>query len=134
MSQSPCRIVSPGDEHPDAQVRAIRARGNLPLLIADRLLAEIERDDLAESWATTIELPAVKAARLSRLATARLEELLNDNLDSEDIAEVVRGAAVVFLTAMRRAGACDPAGLRGCEVVVEDELKSFSSPFTTSIP
>jgi hypothetical protein len=124
MSQSACRIVCPGDEQQVAEIRAIRARGNLPLLIGERLLAEIDRNDLAESWATTVELPAAKAARLSRMAAARLEELLNDNLDSEDIAEVVSGAAVVFLTAMRETGARDPTRLAGCAVVVDAKTSS----------
>jgi predicted amino acid dehydrogenase len=125
MSQSPCRIACPGDEHQDAEVRAIRARGNLPLLIGDRLLAEIERGDLSESWASAREMPAAKAARLASVAAARLEELLNDNLDSDDLAEVVSGAAVVFLTAMRKAGECDPARFKGCAVVVDGGSGTF---------
>jgi hypothetical protein len=111
MSEAVCRIVCPGDDHPDAQVRAIRARGNFPLLIGERLLAEIGRDDLAESWATTLKLPAAKAARLARLAKSRLAELLDEHLDSDDIVEVVSGAAVILLTAMREAGEADPARL-----------------------
>jgi hypothetical protein len=123
MFQSPCRVACPGDEHPDEQVRAIRARGNLPLLIGNRLLAEIERDDLSESWATTLALPAARAARLSRLAGERLTELLDDNLASADLAEVVSGAAVLFLTAMRKAGASDPAQHSPCTVVYDGETE-----------
>lgn len=124
MSEVHCCITCPGEDHPDAEVRAIRERGNLPLLIGERLLAEIPREDLAISWNATLELPAAKAARLSRLAAARLEELFNDNLDSDDLAEVVSGAAVFFLTAMRRMGASDPANAPAISIPVDLDANS----------
>jgi hypothetical protein len=130
MPVSSCRVSCPGADSSDARVRAIRARGNLPLMIGERVLAEIARDDLDESWETARDLPAAKAARLARQAGERLRELLADSLASADLADMVSSAAVLYLTALRKIGAGDPAEHTGCVVSYDggEGVIDFPSP------
>lgn len=116
-------LTCPAKDSPDREVRAIRARGNLPLMIDDRLLAEIARGDLAESWETAVHLPAADLADMSRLAGARLATVLDDNIGSADLTDVVSDAAVLFLLAMRRAGVQSPDEIEPCTLLWDDERR-----------
>ena len=115
-------MTCPAKDSPDREVKAIRARGNLPLMIDDRLLAEIARGDLAESWETAVHLPAAALADMSRLAGERLALVLEDNIGSADLTDVVTDAAVLFLLAMRRAGVKTPDEIGPC-TLLWDEAK-----------
>jgi len=115
-------LTCPAKDSPDREVKAIRARGNLPLMIDDRLLAEIARGDLAESWETAVHLPAAALADMSRLAGERLALVLEDNIGSADLTDVVTDAAVLFLLAMRRAGVKTPDEIGPC-TLLWDEAK-----------
>lgn len=116
-------LTCPAKDSPDREVRAIRARGNLPLMIDDRLLAEIARGDLAESWETAVHLPPAALADMSRLAGARLATVLDDNIGSADLTDVVSDAAVLFLLAMRRAGIQSPDEIEPCTLLWDDERR-----------
>ncbi len=113
-------LTFPANDSPDLKVRAIRARGNLPLMIDDRLLAEIAQGDLTESWETAVQLPASALADMSRLAGERLSAVLEDNIDSADLTDVVSDAAVLFLIAMRRAGVRTPDEIRPCTLLWDE--------------
>lgn len=114
-------LTCPAKDSPDHDVRAILARGNLPLMIDDRLLAEIAKGDLAESWETATHLPATALADMSRLAGTRLASVLDDNIDSADLADVVSDAAVLFLLAMRRAGVQSAEDIGPCTLLWDEE-------------
>ena len=114
-------LTCPGNDSPDREVRAIRARGILPLMIDDRLLAEIVRGDLTESWETAVHLPAQALADMSKLAGGRLASMLEDNIGSADLTDVVSDAAVLFLLAMRRAGARTPDDIAPCTLLWDEE-------------
>ena len=114
-------LTCPAKDSPDHDVRAIQARGNLPLMIDDRLLAEIAKGDLAESWETAVHLPATALADMSRLAGTRLASVLDDNFESADLADVVSDAAVLFLLAMRRAGVKSPDDIGPCTLLWDEE-------------
>ncbi|WP_119390303.1 hypothetical protein [Taklimakanibacter lacteus] len=116
-------LTCPAKDSPDREVRAIRARGNLPLMIDDRLLAEIAQGDLAESWETAVHLPAAALADMSRLAGARLASVLEDNIGSADLTDVVSDAAVLFLLAMRRAGVRTPDEIVPCTLLWDEEKR-----------
>lgn len=116
-------LTCPAKDSPDHEVRAIRARGNLPLMIDDRLLAEIAKGDLAESWETAVHLPATTLADMSRLAGSRLANVLDDNIDSADLTDVVSDAAVLFLLAMRRAGVKSPDDIGPCTLLWDEERR-----------
>jgi hypothetical protein len=121
MSEAPAfTLTCPAQDSPDVAVRAIRARGNLPLMIDDRLLAEIARGDLVESWETAVHLPASALADMSKLAGERLTLVLEDNIGSADLADLVSDAAVLFLLAMRRAGIKTPDEIGPCTLLWDE--------------
>jgi hypothetical protein len=126
MAMSDCEapaftLTCPGSDSPDRQVKAIRARGNLPLMIDDRVLAEITRGDLAESWETAVHLPAHALADMSRLAGERLATVLEENIGSADLTDVVTDAAVLFLLAMRRNGIRSLDEIAPCTLLWDEE-------------
>ncbi|WP_119270476.1 hypothetical protein [Taklimakanibacter deserti] len=116
-------LTCPAKNSPDLKVRAIRARGNLPLMIDDRLLAEIAQGDLVESWETAVHLSAAALADMSKLAGARLASVLEDNIDAADLTDVVSDAAVLFLLAMRRAGVRTPDEIGPCTLLWDEERR-----------
>ena len=122
VSEAPAfTLTCPSRDSPDREVRAIRARGNLPLMIDDRLLAEIVHSDLAESWETAVHLPAQALADMSKLAGERLTLVLEDNIGSADLTDVVSDAAVLFLLAMRRAGVKSLEEIGPCTLLWDEE-------------
>lgn len=124
MPEAPAfTLTYPSKDSPDLKVRAIRARGNLPLMIDDRLLAEIAQGDLVESWETAVNLSAAALADMSKLAGARLASVLEDNIDAADLTDVVSDAAVLFLLAMRRAGVRTPDEIGPCTLLWDDERR-----------
>jgi hypothetical protein len=121
MPEAPAfTLTCPAKDSPDLKVRAIRARGNLPLMIDDRLLAEIVQDDLVESWQTAVDLSAAALADMSRLACTRLASVLEDNIDAADLTDVVSDAAVLFLLALRRSGVRTPDEIGPCTVLWDE--------------
>ena len=114
-------LTCPAKDSPDHKVQAIRARGSLPLMIDDRLLAEITQGDLVESWETAVTLSPAALADMSKLAGARLASVLEDNIDAADLTDVVSDAAVLFLLAMRRAGVRTPDEIAPCTLLWDEE-------------
>ena len=116
-------MTCPARDSPDLKVRAIRARGNLPLMIDNRLLAEIAQGDLVESWETAINLSAAALADMSQLAGARLASVLEHNIDAADLTDVVSDAAVLFLLAMRRAGVRTTDEIGPCTLLWDEQRR-----------
>jgi hypothetical protein len=109
-------LTCPGEDSPDERVQEIQNRGNLPLLIGEDVLAEIPYADLMESWETAAALPAKDLKAMTTLAGQRLSDMLEDNLDSEDLTDIVSDAAVLFLLAMRRHGVSEANRIPACTV------------------
>jgi hypothetical protein len=116
-------LTCPPADSPDREVAAIRARGNLPLIIDGNLLAEISRGDLFESWETAARLPAAEIANYSRIAGERLAEVFADRADSADLVDLVTDAAVLFLLTMRRHRVRTPDEIRPCTLFWDDEAR-----------
>jgi hypothetical protein len=114
-------LTCPAKDSLDLKVRAIRARGNLPLIIDDRLLAEIAQSDLVESWETAVRLSTTALADMSKLAGARLASVLEENIDAADLTDVVSDAAVLFLLALRRAGIRTPDEIGPCTLLWDED-------------
>jgi hypothetical protein len=93
------------------------AAGRLSFTIGPQLVAEMDDDDLAQSWQAATELTAREAAELSEAAALHLMELLEDGLPAADLSEAVADAAVVFLIAMKRHGISDPKRIPACAVM-----------------
>ncbi|NJM28802.1 MAG: hypothetical protein HC855_00485 [Rhizobiales bacterium] len=110
-------LTLPGTDSPDERVHAIQRRGNLPLMIAGCVLAEITHDDLMESWQEAVSLSMSELNNMAELAGRRLTELLDDNLESGDLTDLVTDAAVLFLLALRRHGVDDANRIPPCTVM-----------------
>ena len=109
-------LTCPGEDCSDQRVQEIQMRGNLPLLIGTDVLAEISYSDLVESWETAVALPLKDLNAMTTLAGKRLSDMLEDNLDSEDLTDLVSDAAVLFLLAMRRFGVSEAKRIPACTV------------------
>ena len=109
-------LTCPGNDSSDERVHEIQLRGNLPLLIGSDVLAEISHADLLESWETAVSLPLKDLNAMTTLAGKRLSEMLEENLDSGDLTELVSDAAVLFLLAMRRFGISEANRIPACTV------------------
>lgn len=116
-------LTCPAVASRDVRVAQIRARGNLPLLVDGKVLAEIGRADLEESWQTAVALKPTELAAMTRKAGDRLAQTLKHDVDSVDLTEIVTDAAVLFLLTMRRYGATALSSIRPC-TVVWDEARS----------
>jgi len=81
------------------------------------LVAEMDDDDLAQSWQAAEELTAREASELSEAAALHLMELLEEGLPAADLSEAVADAAVVFLIALKRHGIGDPKRIPACAVM-----------------
>ena len=109
-------LTCPGNDSTDERVHDIQLRGNLPLMIGSDVLAEISHADLLESWETAVSLPLKDLNAMTTLAGKRLSDMLEENLDSGDLTELVSDAAVLFLLAMRRFGVSEANRIPACSV------------------
>lgn len=110
-------LTCPGADSPDERVHAIQRRGNLPLMIAGCVLAEITHDDLVESWQEATSLSMRDLNSMAELAGRRLTEMLDEDIESGDLTELVTDAAVLFLLALRRHGVDDANRIPPCTVM-----------------
>ncbi|MGH6873798.1 MAG: hypothetical protein ACREDW_02190 [Aestuariivirgaceae bacterium] len=124
-------VTCPDRLSDDPAVVDIRLRGNLPLLVGDQVLAELTREDLAESWETTCALPARDLKAMCRLAGERLVRALEETIEAADLTEIVTDAAVLFLLGIRRHGVRTPDDIPACTVSYdvgrEEEIVALSA-------
>ena len=114
----PCfTLVCPGYRSPRAHNGAGRPEGNLTFTIGADVVAEIDYEDLVESWQAACELTSPEALTMTQIAAAHLTEILECGLLSGDLTEAVTEAGVVFLLAMRRNGISDPKRIPACTVM-----------------
>jgi hypothetical protein len=121
MPNSSLTITLPDRDIVDSEIADIRARGNLPLLVGERLIAEIDHMDLLESWQTAADLTEDELIRMNKAAGSRLAQLVDDNLESANLTDVVTDAAVLFLLTLRSKGVRTPDEIKPCTVVWDDE-------------
>ena len=93
------------------------ARGNLSFMIGNDVLAEIEHDDLLESWQAAASLSSAEAMKMTETAGFHLLEIIESGLPTADLTDAVTDAAVVFLLAMKRYGISDPKRIPACTVI-----------------
>jgi hypothetical protein len=102
----------------------IRARGNVPLAVADTALLELPMADLRETWASMQKLPAQKIAALSW-------HIAHDMVDDDEPAEHARDAAALFLLALRHHHASLPRALAGCRITWNDNATAQEVEYLT---
>ncbi len=110
---SVCYASSGGGSGP---VEAIAARGNVPLLIGDSVLAEVPREQLEGEWHASAGLSDVEAADYCRRAASRLSRAFDSGIASADLPELVANAAVLFVLSLRKAGVASPCEIGPCTV------------------
>lgn len=116
-AMSPCfTLVCAGYRSAASHAGASAVAGRLAFTIGSQLVAELDEEDLTESWEATEDLSAEEAAEMSEQAALNLIELLEDGLPASDLSEAVTDAAVVFLLAMKRHGISDPKRIPACTV------------------
>ena len=108
LSSSSFTLVCPG-------YRA--AAGRLAFSVGAQIVAELDDEDLIESWQAAEDLSAAEVAELAGAAGSHLAEILAEGIDVADIAEAVTDAAVVLLLAMKRQGISDPRRIPACSVM-----------------
>jgi hypothetical protein len=109
-------LVCGGYRSAGSHAGASAGAGRLVFSIGPNLMAELDQDDLIESWAAADELSAQEAAEMTEEAALHLSELLEEGVSAVDLAEAVTDAAVVFLLAMKRHGISDPKRIPACSV------------------
>jgi hypothetical protein len=120
-AHSTITLTLPGADSADSQVAAIRKRGNLPLIVGEHVLAEIDRTDLKEGWDAAKKLSAEDMSAMCRVAGARLTKIFEDNIASEDLTDIVTDAAALFLLALRRYGVKTTKDIKPCTLVWDDK-------------
>jgi hypothetical protein len=115
-------VAFPPDGPAGGPYRAIRARGNLPILVEDCLLAELPARALEESWSSAAALSDADMAAYCRRAANRLARAFDGGLPATDLADVVANAAVLFVIALRTSGVRSPRAIRPCTVTYDGSL------------
>ena len=110
-------LVCPGYRDARSHEGASRSAGNLTFTIGSEVVAEIDRDDLLESWEAAAELSARDASKMTEVAAEHLTGILETGLGASDLTEAVTDAAVVLLLAMKRSGISDPKRIPACTVM-----------------
>jgi hypothetical protein len=121
IEPSAITLTLPSPDTPDLQVAAIRERGNLPLIVGEHVLAEIDRRDLKEGWAAAKKLSDADMSAMCRVAGARLNKIFQDNIASDDLTDIVTDAAALFLLALRRHGVRATKDIRPCTLIWDDK-------------
>ncbi len=121
MPVTPLTVTLPGRDSPDMDIAGIHARGNMPLIVGEKLIAEVDRLDLLESWQTATELSGDELTIMSKAAGARLSRIIDQNLSAENLTEIVTDAAVLFLLTLRSRGVLTPDDIQPCTVMWDDE-------------
>jgi hypothetical protein len=121
LDPSAITLTFPGPDSSDLQIAAIRERGNLPLIVGEHVLAEIDRKDLKEGWAAAKKLSDADMSAMCRVAGARLSKIFEDNIEADDLTDIVTDAAALFLLALRRYGVRTTKDIKPCTLVWDDK-------------
>lgn len=96
--------------------REIVSRGNLPLLIGEGFLVEIEKSDIEESWQSAAKMSDIELSRYCQRAATRLARMFDSEIASADLSEVVANAAALFVLSLSGNKEIDPAKISPCTV------------------
>jgi len=97
---------------------AVRARGNVPVLVGSDCLFELTPEDIRETWGSTRKLKAqVAGAMMAELGHRLCAELSDDASDPKTVAS--EAAACLFL-ALRHHNVPLLHALAGCRITFDD--------------
>lgn len=118
------KVSYPAMADADSPYRSIVARGNIPLLIGDCVLAEVPSSRLDSEWQASAGLSNAQASDYCRRAAARLSRALDSGIAAADLGDVVANAAVLFVLSLREAGIVSPGDIRPCTVRYDSSSRS----------
>ena len=89
----------------------IRKRGNIPLDVAGRFLAELDSHDLNQSWSSALKLPKNKVTCMAR-------DMVNHLFDDNDCvtSDMMAEAAACFLLSLRHHHLSPHQAYKGCRI------------------
>lgn len=120
------QVSIPAADDANGPYKDIVARGNVPLLIEDCLLAEVPRSQLEQEWREGCNLSDVDAANYCHRAATRLSRVFDSGIASADLPDVVANAAVLFVLTLRKAGVTSPGEISPCTVSYDGSSRTGS--------
>ena len=124
LPDKPVNVSFPAHGDANSPYQAIVARGNVPLLIEDCLLAEVPRAQLDREWQACGRISDVEAADYCQRAAGRLSRAFDSGIAAADLPDIVANAAVLFLLTLRRAGVRSPADISPCTISYDSSSRS----------
>jgi hypothetical protein len=116
VSAQSVRVSYPPMADANSPYRAIVARGNVPLLIEDCLLAEVPRAQLEHEWQVSSTISDADAATYCHRAADRLSRAFDSGIAAADLPDLVANAAVLFVLSLRKAGVRSTGDISPCTV------------------
>jgi|GEM_PF-3167291 len=97
------KVACPALASANSPITQIRERGNLALVLQEKMVIELKRSDLLESWQETCELAREKVNDLVQQAACRISTALDDD-DVLDVQSLASDTAAFFILALRQQG------------------------------
>ena len=97
------KISCPTEALANSPITEIRERGNLALVLQEKMVIELQRSDLLESWQETCALGRERLNHLVQQAGCKISAALDEE-DSVDVTTLANDTAAFFLLALRQKG------------------------------
>ena len=97
------KVACPALASANSPITQIRERGNLALVLQEKMVIELRRSDLLESWQETCALGRAKLDDLVQQAACRISTALDED-DELDVPSLASDTAAFFLMALRQQG------------------------------
>ena len=97
------KLSCPALASANSPITQIRERGNLALVLQEKLVIELKRSDLLESWQETCSLARERVNDLVQQAACRISNALDDD-DDVDVQSLASDTAAFFILALRQQG------------------------------
>jgi hypothetical protein len=97
------KLSCPALASENSPITKIRERGNLALVLQEKMVIELRRCDLLESWQETCALARGRLDDLVQQAACRISTALDDE-DEMDVPSLASDTAAFFLLALRQQG------------------------------
>ena len=118
-------VSCPDAAKADSPIYQIRARGNLPLVLQQDMVIELQRSELLENWRETCSLARKQVNHLVLEAAIRIHNALEDD-EFIDAPALATDTAAFFLLALRQKGVKFPCNIPSCAVhYYEEENDSY---------
>ncbi len=97
------KLSCPALASANSPINEIRERGNLALVLQEKMVIELKRSDLLESWQETCSLARERLNDLVQQAACRISTALDDD-DGVDVQTLASDTAAFFILALCQQG------------------------------